>query len=204
MAAAYKSLITTYLSDVAHASGSTTNVFSIATEYSGTDGTIRYRIQLGTPINDTGPLSASGCKLLNKDTSGIYADGSGYNAFSTMPRSSPRPTASLLRMPFRGTSRTPTCCSCLERIESCFFAGGTSNAKNQCTINHEPSATYCAYHSQAPSSTIYANMPFPVYLSSTGFTCGTDVNYAGVVRTPNGNPDADTEISPTSHEVNEA
>ena len=89
-------------------------------------------------------------------------------------------------------------------VESCFNAGSTSTAKNACTINHEPSAAYCAYHSQAPSSTIYANMPFPVYLSSTGFTCGTDVNFPGIIETPNGNPDADTEISPTSHEVIEA
>ena len=204
MAAAYKSLITTYLSDVAHASGSTTNVFSIATEYSGTDGTIRYRIQLGTPINDTGPLPASGCKLLNKDTSGIYADGSGYNAClddaQVIAETDRVVTANALPRDFAHTYVL----FLPKHIESCFFAGGTSNAKNQCTINHEPSATYCAYHSQAPSSTIYANMPFPVYLSSTGFTCGTDVNFPGVVQTPNGNPDADTEISPTSHEVNEA
>jgi hypothetical protein len=47
-------------------------------------------------------------------------------------------------------------------------------------------------------------MPYPVYLSSTGFTCGTDVNFPGAIESPNGNPDADTEISPTSHEVIEA
>ena len=80
MTDAYKNIITTYLSDVARASGRTDNVYSTATEYFGTDGAIRYQIQLGTPINDTGPLPANGCKLLNKDTSGIYADNSGYNA----------------------------------------------------------------------------------------------------------------------------
>ena len=92
-----------------------------------------------------------------------------------------------------------------KHVESCFFAGGTSNARNNaCTINHEPSAAYCAYHAQALSSTIYANMPYPIYLSKTGFTCGTDVNFPGVIQTPNGNRDADTEISPTSHEVMES
>jgi hypothetical protein len=204
MATAYKSLLTQYLSDVASASGQNSNVYSIATEYSGTDGTIRDQIQLGTPINDTGPLPASGCKLLKKDTTGIYADNSGYNACiddaqvvaetdrvvsaNSLPRNFSH--IYVLYLP--------------KGVESCFNAGLTSNAKNACTINYEPSAAYCAYHSQAPSGTVYANMPYPVYLSKTGFTCGTDVNFPGVIETPNGNPDADTEISPSSHEINEA
>ena len=49
--------------------------------------------------------------------------------------------------------------------------------------NFQPSAAYCAYHSMAPNSTVYANMPYPVYLSATGFTCGTDVNFPGVIET---------------------
>jgi hypothetical protein len=204
MAAAYKSLITTYLSDVAKASGRATNVYSIGTEYSGTDGTIRYQIQLGNPVNDTGPLPADGCKLLNKDTSGIYADGSGYNACiddaQVIAETDRVVTANGLPRNFahQYVLFLP------KQVESCFNAGGTSTSKNQCTINYEPSAAYCAYHSQAPSGTVYANMPYPVYLSKTGFTCGTDVNFPGVIETPNGNPDADTEISPTSHEVIEA
>jgi hypothetical protein len=88
-------------------------------------------------------------------------------------------------------------------VESCFNAGSTTTSANACTINHQPSAAFCAYHSEATGSSIYANMPYPIYQSSTGFTCGTDGNF-GVVESPNGNPDADTEISPTSHEVNEA
>jgi hypothetical protein len=204
MATAYKSLITTYLADVAKASGRTTNVYSIATEYSGTDGTISDKIQLGKPIEDTGPLPADGCKLLGKDTSGIYADNSGYNACiddaQVIAETDRVVTANGLPRNFAHiyVIYLP------KQVESCFYAGGTSTSKNQCTINYEPSAAYCAYHSQAPSGTVYANMPFPVYLSKTGFTCGTDVNFPGVIETPNGNPDADTEISPTSHEVIEA
>ena len=56
MTSDYRNILTTYLSGVAAASGRTDNVFSIATEYSGTDGTIRYQIRLGAPIDDTGPL----------------------------------------------------------------------------------------------------------------------------------------------------
>ena len=203
MTAAYKNIITTYLSDVAQASGRTDNVYSIATDYSGTDGTIRYQIGLGTPINDTGPLPASGCKLLHKDTSGIYADNSGYNAClddaqviaetdrvvtaNKLPRSLAH--MYVLFLP--------------KSVESCFFAGSTSTSKNACTINHEPSAAYCAYHSQAPSSSIYGLLAYPIYASPVGFTCGSDAVFP-VVQAPNGNPDADTEVSPTSHEVIEA
>ena len=80
MDASYKALITQYLSDVAKASGSNSNVFSVASEYTGTDGRVRYDIKLGTPINDTNPFPASGCTVASTDSSGIYADGSGYTA----------------------------------------------------------------------------------------------------------------------------
>jgi hypothetical protein len=90
-----------------------------------------------------------------------------------------------------------------KHVESCFFAGSTTTADNFCTINYEPSAAYCAYHSQAGSNAVYANMPYPIYQSPVGFTCGTEKNF-GVIESPNGNPDADVEISPTSHEINEA
>jgi hypothetical protein len=203
MTAAYKSIITTYLADVAQASGSTNNVYSTATEYFGTDGTIRYRIQLGTPINDTSPLPANGCKLLNKDFSGIYADNSGYNAClddaQVIAETDRVVTANKLPRNFAHNYVL----FLPKGVESCFFAGATSTAKNACTINHEPSAAYCAYHSQAPSSTIYSLLAYPIYASPVGFTCGSDARFP-VVQAPNGNLDADTEVSPTSHEVMEA
>lgn len=79
-AASYQNLITQYLNDVAAASGSTSNVYSILPEYSGSDGSIRYDIQAGSPIIDANPLPANGCTMTHKDTTAIYADGSGYNA----------------------------------------------------------------------------------------------------------------------------
>jgi hypothetical protein len=51
---------------------------------------------------------------------------------------------------------------------------------------------------------VYANMPFPVYLSPVGYTCGSNAHGHGIIEAPNGNPDADTEVSPTSHEIMEA
>jgi hypothetical protein len=203
MSSAYTSLIQTYLNDVAAASGQNTNVFSVLNEYSGNNGQIHYNVSVGTAVNDTDALPASGCRLARSDRTGIYADGSGYNACLddaqlqteinsvTAARGLPRNLAHIyvLYLP--------------KAVESCFNPGSTTTSANACTINHQPSAAYCAYHSEDSSSAIYANMPYPVYESSTGFTCGTDGNF-GVVESPNGNPDADVEISPTSHEVSEA
>lgn len=204
MDAAYKSLITRYVADVASASGTNSNVFSIATEYFGTDGQIRYRIKLGTPIEDANPFPANGCKVAKSDTSAIYADGSGYDACIDDNQVIAE-TSSVVAAHGLPNDFSHTYVMFLPKhVESCFFSGPTTTAHNACTINYQPSAAYCAYHSFAPNGMVYANMPYPIYLSQTGFTCGTDVNFPGVIETPNGNPDADTEISPTSHEVNEA
>jgi len=90
-----------------------------------------------------------------------------------------------------------------KHVESCFNAGSTTSSANQCTINYEPSAAYCAYHSEASTGAVYANMPYPVYSSGTGYSCASEGTF-GVVESPNNNPDGDVEISPSSHEVSEA
>jgi hypothetical protein len=207
MAASYKSLITQYLSDVAAASGGTTNVFSVLTQYTGSDGQVQYQFQLGNPVNDTSPLPASGCKLSSKDTKGIYADGSGYNACLDDAQVQAQVNAVI------AAQKLPANLSHIyemylpKGVEACIVSGVTTNTQKgqqACTINHQPSAAFCAYHSQAANaSTEYANLPFPIYLSSTGFTCGTNANFPGVIESPNGNPDGDTVINPTSHETSE-
>ena len=204
MTSSYKNLITSYLAGVAKMSGQTQNVYSVADEYSGNNGQIHYNIQLGPVINDTDPLPADGCTLEAKDTAGIYADGSGYNACLddaqlqaevnsvTAANSLPRDLTHIyvLYLP--------------KGVESCFFAGSTTNGNtNACTINNEPTAAYCAYHNNQANGGVYANLAYPIYASPTGFTCSSDARFP-VVQSPNGNPDADTEISPTSHEIIEA
>lgn len=215
MAASYKALITQYLSDVAKASGSNNNVFAVASEYTGTDGRVRYDIKLGTPVNDTDPFPASGCTVASNDGSGIYADGSGYTAclddaqVNAEAQAVANATGQPMNLSHIYVVYTP------KGVESCFNPGSTTSTTGgqACTINNNVTAAYCAYHSfvmpgfsfsNTPFELVYANMPFPVYLSKTGFTCGTDINFPGVIESPNHNPDADTEISPTSHEINEA
>ena len=203
MTAAYKNILTTYIRDVAAASGQHSNVYSTLNEYFGANGAIRYRIELGNPVNDASPLPPDGCKVNGHDTARIYADNSGYTACLddaqvtaeidniVTARSLPRDFGHIYVMFLP------------KHVESCFFAGSTTTSSNFCTINYQPSAAYCAYHSQAASGSVYANMPFPIYSSPVGFTCGSDARFPAI-ETPNGDPDADTEVSPTSHEVMEA
>ena len=204
MAAAYKNLISQYWTDVVAASGQHTNVYSTLNEYFGSNGPISYKIQLGKPINDTNPLPASSCNLQPKDTSGIYADNTGYNACTDDAQ-----VVGEIRNVVKA-NKLPVDYGHIymlyqaKGVESCFFAGSTSSGRrNACTINHEKSAAYCAYHTQAAGGLVYANMPYAIYASPVGFTCGSDARFP-VVQTPNGNADADTEISPTSHELMEA
>jgi hypothetical protein len=203
MSAAYRNIITTFLSGVAAASGTHRNVFSTLNEYFGTNGAIRYKLKLGKPVNDHNPLPTDGCTVDPADTTAIYADNSGYNACLDDDQVIAE-TNSIV-----ATHNLPVNLGHIyvlflpKHVESCFFAGSTTTADNFCTINHQPSAAYCAYHSMAPNTNVYANMPFPIYQSPVGFTCSTDARFP-VVQTPNGNANADTEVSPTSHEIMEA
>src|SRR5207248_7926870 len=95
-----------------------------------------------------------------------------------------------------------------KHVETCFFAGSTATKANQaCTINRHSSG-YCAYHNWAANGMVYANMSFAIYHgppSTVLYTCGSEGSGSfGVIETPNGNPDADTEVSPTSHEIMES
>jgi hypothetical protein len=205
MSAAYERILTDYLVEVAVSSGQNTNVFSVLNEYFGNNGQIHYNVRFGFPIYDANPLPKNGCTLAAADTSKIYADGSGYDACLddnqlqaeinslTAARGLPHNLSHIyiLYLP--------------KHVESCFNPGSsTSTAGGQaCTINYQPTAAYCAYHSESATSAVYANMPYPIYQSPVGFTCGSDARFP-TIESPNHNPDADTEVSPTSHEINEA
>jgi len=203
MAAAYKALITAYLNDVAVASGTTSNVYSVLNEYSGKNGLIHYKVNLGAAISDINALPASGCTVASNDHSGIYSDGTGYNACLDDAQLQAQVNAVTAAHALPHNLSHMYVLFLPKAVESCFNPGSTLTSANQCTINHQPSATYCAYHSEDPASAIYSNMPFPIYKSPIGFTCGSEANF-GVVESPNANPDADVEISPTSHEINES
>ena len=205
MTSSYRNIIASYLADVATMSGQTQNVYSVLDEYSGNNGQIHYNVKLGPVFNDTDPLPADGCTLDPSDTTGIYADGSGYSACLDDTQ---------LQAEIDKVTATHSLPHDLKHIyvlylpkgvESCFLPGETTSTKGGqfCTINHQPTAAYCAYHNNDTASAVYANLAYPIYASPVGFTCGSDARFP-VLESPNGNPDADTEISPTSHEISEA
>jgi hypothetical protein len=214
MTGSYKSIITQYLTDVAADSGQDTNVYSTLNEYFGSNGKISYGalagtgFELGTPVNDTRALPADGCFLTHKDLTGIYSDGSGYDACLDDAQVAGE-TNTIVSA--RGLPVDLSHIYVLflpKHVETCFLAGSTATLRKgfqACTINHEKSAGYCAYHTMAGNGMVYANLSFPIYRSPVGFTCGSDARVAfGAIQSPNNDADADVEISPTSHEIMEA
>jgi hypothetical protein len=206
----YRLVINQYLADVAAASGTTSNVYSVATEYSDSNGNINYNVVAGTPIRDHNPFPNGGCTVGKLDKTGIYADGSGYTACldDAQVTAEIQNVITANHLPQNDYSHeyvmlTP------KHVASCFAGMSTANKHNVCTIDHYPSAGYCAYHTMfgpnyPVSGTVYANLPFPIYHSPVGFTCGTDANGHGIIESPNNQPDADVEISPLSHELMES
>jgi hypothetical protein len=214
----YRNTINTYLADVAHDSGLNTNVYSTAIEYPGSNGSNGYNIVRAAVIRDHNPFpkgnSPRGCSVGKLDTSGIYADGSGYTACldDAQVTTEIQNIITAANLPSDYSHEyvmlTP------KHVASCFYPGSTASKRNVCTINHYPSGAYCAYHTMfgpdyPVSGTVYANMPYPVYHSPVGFTCGTDGGGHGTIESPNyknteSSMDADVEVSPLSHEIMES
>ena len=209
--ASYENIIDSYIRDVAAAaSNRLTNVFSVLTEYYGNNGTINYRFQAGSPIYANNSPTGTGCTLAAKDTTGIYADGSGYNACldDAQLQAEVDTVTATYGLPHNLNHIYELFLP--KGIESCILPGETTSGANgqACTVNNEgpaPTGTtaYCAYHSTDLNRAVYANLDYPIYDSATGFTCGSNLTF-GVVESPNGNLDADTEVSPLSHETSEA
>jgi hypothetical protein len=138
--AAYERIIDGYVANVAAASGKTDNVYSIDTEYYDRAGGLRtsigYAIRAGTPIIDTGPFPASGCKPAR-----------GYSTCVTDKQL--RAELTRLRLPtglahFYAVFLPP-------RVET-KDSDGTTSADD-----------YCGYHrsfGKGAAQTAYADMPF--------------------------------------------
>ena len=64
--ALYEDLLNQYVHDIAAASGTTDNIYSILTEYYEMSGGLKkyisYKFTTGTPLVDTDPFPANGCK----------------------------------------------------------------------------------------------------------------------------------------------
>ena len=91
--------------------------------------------------------------MASTDTRGIYADNSGYNACLDDDQVMAETDSVIAAHGLPHNLSHIYVLFLPKHVESCFFAGSTTTSANACTINYQPSAAYCAYHSQAPNST---------------------------------------------------
>ena len=173
--AGFQSIIDGYIANVAAASGSNSNVFSIDDEYydktGGTKASISYRMRAGTPIVDTGAFPSNGC-----------TPASGYRRASQMISCGPS---------LRG-SRRHSLPSDLAHFYPVFFPPGVETTDRDGTTS---AGDFCGYHrafGSGANQTVYADMP---YNTSSG--CNS-------AQAPNGNVAADGLVDSFSHELNEA
>jgi hypothetical protein len=171
----YESIIDSYIENVAAASGSTTNVYSVDTEYyavaGGVPTFVKYDIHAGGPVVDTDPFPPRRCK-----------PAPGYTACITdaQLQSELRLISANLKLPTN-----------LAHFYPVFFPPGVE------TVNVDGSNSFdgfCGYHRAfGPSAdkTVYADLPY----EARGCNAG---------QAPNGDLPADGEVNTLTHELNDA
>jgi hypothetical protein len=180
----YQTLINRYFADVAHDSGGTNNVYSVATQYDDINHVhVQYQSTFGGSYVDKDPLPANGCDdgvdtycITDKQIAGELQKALNAKGWR----------GGLDRMYFLMTPNG---------VGSCFDALGT-----ECTTN-----TFCAYHNffvdTNVDQVIYANEP---YMGPSGDCTGTDPNDPTQFQGFPNDVDSDTTINTISHEHNEA
>jgi hypothetical protein len=175
--ASYESLINRYFSDVAAASGSQSNVYSVATQYYDNTGAISYKSTFGGSYVDSDPFPANGCSK----ASVCLTDAQLESEIQTV----------LTREGWHGGLSNIFFLMTPNGVASCIDSSGSA-----CSTN-----TYCAYHSAFVGSNgeyvIYANEPY------AGTISGCTSSRVGQQGFPNDH-DADATINAISHEQNEA
>jgi hypothetical protein len=174
MTASYKSTINQYFTDVAAASGATSNVYAVETQYydlapNPTPGNVQYSSTVGGSVTDTGALPANGCPLYN-----------GLTACLSDTQLIAKIHAVTAAQGWTENSTNQFFLFTPQGIGSCFDSQGSSCAYT----------AFCAYHGY-DSNLIYANQP---YAAAPGCDTG---------ERPNGDA-ADATINVTSHEHREA
>ncbi len=171
----YQTIINGYVTDVAAASGSTDNVYSINAEYFQTTGgaqhAIAYQIKAGTPIVDTAPFPADGCTP-GKEYTGCITDAQLRTELSRITKANGLTTD-------------------LANFYPLFFPPGI---ETQDVDGSNSDSSYCGYHRAFGSGSdeiVYGDEPFE--------KSGCDAGQA-----PNGDVVADGAVGTLSHEVNEA
>jgi hypothetical protein len=138
MQSGYSTVINQYFTDVAAASGQTTNVYYTETQYSDSSGSIQYSSSFGGSYTDTSPLPANGCS--DSATSVCLSDA------QIQAEIQKDVTAN-------GWPKGPS-------TEYFLF---TAKGIGSCSGSSCAFTNYCAYHSwigSGSSEILYANMPY--------------------------------------------
>jgi Invasin, domain 3 len=171
----YESVIDGYVQNVAAASGSEANVYSVDTEYYDVPNDvptfIKYNIHAGGPIVDTDLFPPSGCH-----------PAPGYKACITdlQLRTELTLITTNLKLPTN-----------LAHFYPVFFPPGVETVDVDGTNSYDG---FCGYHRAFGTNadkTVYADMPY-------------EANACNAGQAPNGNLAADAAVSTLSHELNDA
>lgn len=180
----YANAVDQFLIDIAAASGSQTNVNSVATQYYDSTGFVGNQSTFGGSTVDTDPFPANGCN---------DADPADHIPADPVCLTDQQIQAEIQKViAAKGWPAGPNSLFFIltpETVGSCFDSFSPS-AGGQCSTN-----VYCAYHSGFTVNNqpvLYANEPYDA-----------QVDGCAVGPSPNGT-DADATINTVSHEQNEA
>jgi len=183
----YEAGVDTYLNDVSTASGSASNVYAVATQY--TDGQlagsphIAYDVHVGTPVDVTDPFPTGGCTADS-------GNGESYSACVTDAQMHAEIDSVLTANSLPVGMGDIYLVVFPPDVETCT---DTQNGQGGGNCSDTAYPGFCGYHSAFASQSglaLYANIPFP-----TGFryTClGTEA--------PNGSLALDSALTMISHE----
>jgi len=188
----YEAGINTFLADVDAISGVTSNIFSVATQY--TDSTrpgsphLRYSVHVGAPVDVTDAYPASGgCSVDSAFSEGYTAcvtDAQIQTEISSVLAANSLPTGMgdiyMVVLP--------------PKVESCSSTQNAGGGGDCSDTNY--SNGFCAYHASfgaQPATTLYANLPFP---TAFYYDCLS-------TESPNGSVALDSALNMISHEHTE-
>ena len=172
--AGYQTVINRYFSDVARASGATSNVYAVETQYYDSSGSrIQYASTAGAALVDDSPYPASGCSDTVAATTVCLSDS---QIQAEVAKLVPKPDPQTVYFVFTGKG------------------AGSCYSGSSCAFS-----SYCAYHSSFASngkSYLYANQP---YADTVPTACDAGFHPNGAE-----SPDADATINVASHEHRES